>query len=85
MIIKYVPKFQKSFEKIPLQIKKLAVKKEKVFRNEPFHPSLKTHKLNGEFEGFFAFSVNYEYRIIFQFKENKEVWFHNIGNHDIYE
>lgn len=84
MKITYSPYFKKVFKKIPQEIKKLAVEKEKIFRNNPFDQKLKTHKLHGKIDDCWAFSVNYSYRIIFEFRENEEIWFHNIGNHDIY-
>ncbi|MCK5719624.1 MAG: type II toxin-antitoxin system mRNA interferase toxin, RelE/StbE family [Thiomargarita sp.] len=35
--------------------------------NNAFHPSLKTHKLKGNFKGLWACSVNYDLRIVFEF------------------
>ena len=67
MRIYYLPKFAKQYKKLPLAIKIQAEKKEKIFRKNPFDKSLKTHKLKGELEGFWSFSVNYSYRIIFDF------------------
>jgi mRNA-degrading endonuclease YafQ of YafQ-DinJ toxin-antitoxin module len=33
--------------------------------DDPFHPTLKTHKLSGEFEGIWSASIDYSYRILF--------------------
>ncbi|MDP3962305.1 MAG: type II toxin-antitoxin system mRNA interferase toxin, RelE/StbE family [bacterium] len=86
MQIAYSAKFIKQYRKMSGEIKGVAEKKENIFRSNPFDPSLKTHKLNGRFEGFWAFSINYKYRIVFDFEENgKDVRFHIIGTHDIYE
>jgi len=64
----------------------MAEKKESVFRTNPFHPSLKTHKLSGKLAGLFSFSINQKYRIIFELNEDKrEAYFHTAGDHDIYE
>ncbi|MBI4978847.1 MAG: type II toxin-antitoxin system YoeB family toxin [Spirochaetes bacterium] len=54
------------------------------FEQEPFHPILKTHSLVGELEGFWAFSINYEYRIVFSFTDSSrsEAVLLNIGTHD---
>ncbi|MFI5265693.1 MAG: type II toxin-antitoxin system YafQ family toxin [Candidatus Levyibacteriota bacterium] len=84
MKIVYSTKFAKEYRKLPLKVKLLAEKKEKIFRKNPHHSSLKTHRLTGRLKEYFAFSVNYQYRIIFEFKNKDEVWFHSVGTHSIY-
>ena len=69
MKILYLPKFTKQYKKLPNKIKKLSEIKEIIFRNNPFDPKLKTHKLQGRLNGFCAFSINYQYRIIFDFAD----------------
>lgn len=85
MKILVLPKFIRQFKKLPPEIKKSAAQKEKFFRQNPFDPRLKTHKLQGELEGFWSFSVTYSYRIIFDFEGDETVRFYMIGNHDIYD
>jgi mRNA-degrading endonuclease YafQ of YafQ-DinJ toxin-antitoxin module len=46
--VEYSRRFFKSFEKLPASIQKKAERKDKIFRQDPFSPSLKTHKLKGE-------------------------------------
>jgi len=51
-----------------------------------FDERLDTHKLNGRFKKYYAFSIDHDNRIIFTFSEDKTiVYFHSIGNHDIYK
>lgn len=85
MQIIYSPKFAKEYRKLPLPIKKLAEQKEKVFRKDPFDPRLHTHKLTGRLRDFWAFSIDYSHRIIFEFAEADIVYFHSVGSHDIYK
>ena len=85
MKILYIEKFEREYRKLPREFQEIAEKKEKVFRNNPFDPQLKTHKLHGVLKGFWAFSVNYKYRIIFEFVDGDTVRFYSIGDHDIYE
>lgn len=66
-------------------IKQKAEKKEKIFRKSPFDSRLKTHKLKGILDGFLVFSIDYQYRIIFEFRDENTVWFHSVGTHEIYE
>lgn len=51
--------------------------------NNPFEPSLKTHKLKGELREFYACHLNYEYRIVLTIviKDN-EIILVDIGTHD---
>jgi len=43
---------------------------------------LRTHKLSGELTGMWAFSVSYDYRVVFRFISEKEVLLIDIGGHD---
>ena len=85
MRIWYSTKFERLYSKLPKEVKKLAEAREKIFLADPFDSRLKTHKLHGRFLGFFAFSLNYKYRIIFDFYKDTVVRFHVVGLHDIYE
>lgn len=84
MEIIYSSQFARKYRKLPLLVKGTAEEKEKIFRKNPFEPSLKTHKLKGELDGFWSFSVNQKYRIIFEFTKKDKVWFHTVGDHSIY-
>ena len=52
------------------------------FVENSFDPRLKTHKLMGKFYGFWAFSINYQYRIVFEFLEDSNIFLIDIGTHD---
>lgn len=84
MELYYSPKFIRSYKKLPKRIKNLAEKKETLFIKNPFNKSLETHKLHGDFVGFLAFSVNKNYRIVFDFIDESVVRFYDVGTHDIY-
>ncbi len=85
MEIEYSPKFKKAFKKLPKEVKEKAIDCEKIFRNNPFDPRLKTHKLHGTMKEYWAFSISYNYRMGFTFVSGKLVRFHDIGIHDIYK
>lgn len=85
MKIYYSRKFAREYKKLPKNVKKLAEEKEPVFRNNPFDPALKTHHLEGKLKAFWSFSIDYKYRIIFEFHAKGAVWFHSVGGHDIYD
>lgn len=54
----------------------------KAFSNEPFDPQVKTHKLTGKLKGYWAFSVDYDCRVIFKFIDKNNVFLIDIGGHD---
>lgn len=55
---------------------------------DPFHPTLKTHKLSGDLAGIWACSIDYSYRILFEFMispnedEEEAILLLNMGDHD---
>lgn len=59
----------------------------KLFISDPFHPSLKTHRLSGKLKGLWSISITYEERLTFEFvdKGMKKVLLVDIGKHkDVY-
>lgn len=85
MEIFYSPQFKREYRKLSVEIKEKAKKKEKIFRKNPFDSQLNTHKLKGRLDGFWAFSVDYRYRIIFKSQDNNRVRFYVIGDHSLYK
>jgi len=84
MKIYYSSKFAKEYRRLPKKIKLLAEKKEIVFRKDPFDPRLNTHKLSGKLKVYYSFSIDFQYRIIFEFAQKDVIWFHSVGTHEIY-
>ena len=55
----------------------------KLLQINPFHPSLRLHKLNPSLEKFYSVSLNMKYRIIIDFViEDEKIIFLNINIHD---
>jgi len=84
MKIFYRPRFEREFKKLPVKIQDLVVEKEEIFRKDPFDSRLNTHKLHRPLKTFWAFSVDYKNRIIFDFCDKNMVRFYSVGDHDIY-
>jgi len=53
-----------------------------MFSENPFNVKLKTHKLSGTLKDCWAFSVDYNFRIIFKFIDKNKVLLIDIGSHD---
>jgi addiction module RelE/StbE family toxin len=53
-----------------------------LFTNDPFEPSLKTHKLSGKLKDLWSFSLEYDERVLFYFTDDGNAVFINVGSHD---
>lgn len=84
MKIYYSGKFAKEYKRLPKKVKTSAEEREKLFRKNPFDPRLKTHRLSGKLKEYYSFSIDYHYRVIFEFAGKDTIWFHSVGTHDIY-
>ncbi|EAM48040.1 hypothetical protein CwatDRAFT_0701 [Crocosphaera watsonii WH 8501] len=54
---------------------------------DPFHPSLRTHKLKGDLSNVWSCSIDYSNRVLFEFIEDPEqqkqaISLLNLGSHD---
>lgn len=86
MEIVYSSKFAREYKKLSKHLKDLAERQEAIFRIDPFDRRLRSHKLHGKFDEFLSFSVDYRYRIVFEFsKDKKTAYFHSVGDHDVYQ
>lgn len=83
--IEYSTNFFKQLKKIPQTIAILAVNKEKIFRDNPLHHSLRLHQLHGKLKGLWSLSLSGNYRIVFKRQDNGDILFISIGSHDIYK
>ena len=88
--IGWTPKSLRAFKRLIRknpQLPPLIAKTLQKLTEDAFHPSLKTHKLMGELSDVWSCSIDYNYRILFQFIENLEnssssILLLNIGTHD---
>jgi mRNA-degrading endonuclease YafQ of YafQ-DinJ toxin-antitoxin module len=83
--IHYNKEFEKQFRALPKLIQKKAVKAEILFRNNPFYPSLRLHKLEGTLKSLWSISLDMKYRIIFKPLDDGVILFISIGLHALYE
>ena len=70
--------FQKQYKLLPKHIQKKVKKQLLLFANNPQHPSLHIHRLNGEWE----FYVDIHYRCLF-YRNGNNVTLLTIGSHKI--
>ena len=78
----YIKKLKKFLKKHPNMLKKYE-KTIYLLESNPYHPSLRFHKLQGNLEEFYSVSIDMSYRIIIDFViiEDK-IFLIDIGEHD---
>ena len=82
----FTKKYEKSVKKFLKKhqnIKPKYIKTINILKQNPHHPSLRLHKLQGNLEEYFSISIDMEYRIILDFIViDKEIYLIDIGSHD---
>jgi len=73
--------FDKSFKKKDGFIKKKALERIKLFKEDPFNFLLNNHALTGEYGGERSFNVTGDCRIIFYYANKNTVVLSDIGTH----
>lgn len=90
MKIGWTPKSLRAFKRLTRKNPTLRPLIEETLRQliqDPFQPSLHTHKLKGDLSNIWSCSIDYNYRILFEFVQdldNKEeaILLINLGSHD---
>ncbi len=85
MNIETSARFERHYQKLSQEVRDAAKRKEDIFRENPYHPGLRTHPLHGKDKDAWAFWINQKYRIKFLFLSPSNALFLDIGTHDIYE
>lgn len=83
--VRYKPNFLRQYRKLPPELQAEVRESVERFREDPQCPSLRVHKLHGRLRGSLSFSVNYRYRVVFDWeKKNRIAVLLEIGDHDVY-
>jgi Txe/YoeB family toxin of Txe-Axe toxin-antitoxin module len=74
------------YRRLDSEIKRQTEESVALFRRDPFHVRLDTHRLHGKLKRQWSFSVDSRNRILFEFLNSSktEAVFLDIGNHRIY-
>lgn len=85
MKAKYSPLVQKELIKIHKSDGKLSTRIEKqiaLFKENPNHPSLRTHKLSGSMKNMWSISITSSIRMVYFLLDDGNALFVKIGTHD---
>ncbi len=78
----YFKKLKKFIKKHP-QVLDRYIKTIELLEIDPFHPSLRLHKLQGKLRVYHSVSINMQYRVVIDFiLQDKEIIPIDIGTHD---
>ena len=78
----YFKKLKKFIKKHPDVLQRY-IKTIELLEVNPFHPSLRLHKLQGELGDYYSISINMKYRVVIDFLiVNNEIIPIDIGSHD---
>jgi mRNA-degrading endonuclease YafQ of YafQ-DinJ toxin-antitoxin module len=83
--VAFSPTFQRAFRKRIKGNTELQTRfwqKIEQFQQDPFQPTLRTHKLSRKMKNTWSFSIEYDARVIFYFTDNGKAVFIDIGTHD---
>ncbi|MBI2636460.1 type II toxin-antitoxin system RelE/ParE family toxin [Candidatus Peregrinibacteria bacterium] len=80
----YKPTFVRQYDQLPTELQEEVKECIALFQKNPRCQSLRMHKLRGALRGFLSFSVNYRYRIVFQWEGRSTAILLAVGDHDVY-
>ena len=82
--IAFSSSFKRAFKKKVAENKNLETQfweRVELFKNNPFDPKLKTHRLSGKLKDLWSFSIEYDLRVVFYFAGDQRAVFVDIGSH----
>ncbi len=80
--ITYTRRFEKNYKRLTSSEKRLIKSKVEMLSKNPFHPSLRTKRIQGT-DDLFECSVNMSIRIIWYYKDDQLILLLDVGHHDI--
>ena len=85
MKVVYSKRFVRGFKKLLPEIQDRVRAADRAFKRDHKGRRLRLHKLHGDLSGFQSFSIDFQYRILVEFKKHDLALFADIGTHDIYD
>ncbi len=82
LTVQVADEFTERYLALPLSLRKKVRKQEILFRENPFHPSLNTEKLEPKGKQMWSFRVDHRYRVLFRFEDRNLVTLLTVGPHD---
>ena len=81
MRLSFTPRFARRARKLPAVERALLRAALRRFASNPRDPLLRTHKLRGDLDGYWAFTVDDDFRVLFRW-EGDQATLVTLGRHD---
>lgn len=81
MEIKFSTDFRKRYQKLNDKVKKAFHQRLKLFIQDQYHPLLRNHPLTGKLQGYRAFSITGDIRVVYYIDQGI-AYFIDIGTHN---
>ena len=81
----YTPKFIRQWKKLPPALQDEVEECLQLLKANPKQATLRTHKLTGHLRRFYSCSVNYRYRVIFEWDDSRTIALLAVGDHAVYQ
>ncbi|MBI5135514.1 hypothetical protein HZA86_04770 [Candidatus Uhrbacteria bacterium] len=78
MTIEYSSNFVRSFRRLLIDIQRLAIEQERIFRLNPIDSRLHAKPLRGRLKGLWSFRVTRRYRVLYAWKAKNSALFYEI-------
>ena len=82
--VSYKPSFVRQMNKLPTSLQDEMMGRIELLKDIKNHQLLKVHKLHGRLRGYYAFSIDFRNRIVFEYISEVEVALLAVGDHTIY-
>ncbi len=81
MIVKYLPRFQKQYKKLPQKIQQQFDERLLLLRIDPNAPMLRIHPLKGKYTGYWSMNISGDIRALYILRGETIIIFALIGSH----
>lgn len=85
MKVLYTNRFLRDLKALPEDLRDEVSEKIERFKDRGNHKALKVHKLHGSLVGYYSFSVNFKYRVLFSYDSHKDAILAAVDDHSMYE
>ncbi len=83
--VSFKASFVREWKRLPAEQQDEVYEKIELLKHTKNHKLLKVHKLHGRMKKYYAFSVDYRTRVLFEYFAKNEVLLLGIGDHDLYK
>jgi len=84
LVLDSTTEFDRDYKKLQRPLQLLTKERLNIFIEDPFARTLKTHKLSGNYQDVWAFSVDHRYRVLFWFPSKGVAELLRVDDHSVY-